>query len=183
MVTEVNQNQGRRERRRPGIVLIDGPNVATGVTLSVKEWLGWTARVMEAAEAEQEQVQGFGVAVSRADQALERGAEALKKATVAAAATRLSGAHGLYLQGKAALDEAGQAVKSAPGRESTRAKVRELERELMRLYWALDTVKDLVFAPGPTDWDGQPSQADAAVNEAHCCGWKTRQKKEGVPWF
>jgi hypothetical protein len=109
-----------------------------------------------AAEAALDQAEGSAAAASRAEQALKRGSDALGKPTVAAAAARLPGAHGLYLRGKAALDEAGQAVRSAPGRDSTRAKVRELERGLMRLYAALDTVKDLVFAPGPTDWDAEP---------------------------
>lgn len=108
-----------------------------------------------AAEADQG-AQGPVAATSRADEALKASANALRKATVAAAAARRPGAHGLYLRGKAALDEAGQALRSAPGRDTTRAKVRELERGLMRLYAALDTVKDLVFVPGPTDWDAEP---------------------------
>ncbi len=109
-----------------------------------------------AAEAELDQTERSAAAALLADQALKRGSDALRKATVAAAAARLPGAHGLYLRGKAALDEAGQAVRSAPGRDTTRAKVRELERGLMRLYAALDTVKDLVFVPGATDWDSEP---------------------------
>ena len=83
-------------------------------------------------------------------------ADALKKATVAAAVMRLPGAHGLYNRGRAALDEAGQAIKAAPNGDSTPGRVRELERGLMRLYATLDMVKDLVFVPGSTDWDSEP---------------------------
>ena len=142
-----------------------GPNAERALIDAAESYLGAVEALREArdaldeqrlAEPEHAQARDSAGAASRADQALKTGAEALRKATVAAAAARLPGAHGLYLRGKAALDEAGQAVRSAPGRETTRARVRELERGLMRLYAALDTVKDLVFAPGPTDWDAEP---------------------------
>jgi hypothetical protein len=50
MDTDVSANLGRRERRRHGALLIDAPNVCTRVTLTVKEWLDWTARVMGVAK-------------------------------------------------------------------------------------------------------------------------------------
>lgn len=132
---------------------------------AAESYLGAVEALQEARDAlddsrpaadEQTRSEGFAGATSRADEALKRGAGALKKATVAAAAIRLPGAHGLYLRGKAALDEAAQAIRSCPTGESTSPQLRALERGLMRLYSALDTVKDLVFVPGPMDWDSEP---------------------------
>ena len=97
------------------------------------------------AESVQVRQQAMSSVLSRGEQAVRRLEEALKKATIAAAATRVGGAYSRYKEAHSALADAQAYMSMVRDADGTPAKLEKLRSAYAALERALDVAQSFVF--------------------------------------